>query len=88
MNQHFRGVVWPRGLTEEGPKKNYSYIVVGLLVTDKPLDNLEGKNEIVLDGHAGGIAEALPSIPQKEAACKIGDANFVIHNLKYLVERE
>lgn len=108
IKQHFRGIIWPRGLFElpeklrhqYGVRKynklkketekttQYRYIVVGLLVTDKPLEGLEGKNEILLDGHAAGIAEALETITQKKLATRVGDANDVLLRLQDLVEED
>ena len=79
--QHFRGTVWPR--PELADKGIYRYVVVGMIFTDKPLDGLSD-NQIVLDGHAAGMAEALETITQKEANIKVGDATDVLLNLKYL----
>jgi hypothetical protein len=85
MLSHFRGVVWPR---KNDNKKTYRYVVIGMVVTNEPLENLEGKNEIVLDGHAGGIAEAINTIVQKKAAFRIGDANDVLTRLEDLIAEE
>jgi len=84
INQHFRGVVWPKHAITKGNKKNYQYVVVGCLITDEPIQGLES-SEIVLDGNAVMMAEILPMIQQKPAAMKIGDATDVLLNLKYIV---
>lgn len=77
MQQHFRGVVWPR----EPQDGKYRYVVVGMLVTDKPIPELEA-NQIVLDGHAAGMAEAVGAIMQKPSDFR-GDANSVLHSLQH-----
>lgn len=81
MKQHFRGVVWPHN----DKKGIYRYVVIGMVVTDKPLERLSG-NQIVLDGHSAGMAEALQAIQQKEAKIKVGDATDVLLNLSDLCE--
>jgi hypothetical protein len=80
MNQHFRGVVWPR----ETIGKQHRYVVVGMLVTDEPIPELEA-NQIVLDGHAAGMAEAVATIMQKPSTFR-GDANSVLCGLERLVD--
>lgn len=87
MNQHFRGVVWPKTPKTEGTKTQYQYVVVGCLITDEPIEGLEGP-EIVLDGHPVMLAQILPMIERKPAAIKIGDANSVLLNLSRIVESE
>jgi hypothetical protein len=57
--QHFRGLIWPRGELNG----LHRYVIIGMLVTDKPLDNLDG-DQFLLDGHAAGIAEAIETIQQ------------------------
>ncbi|XXX79139.1 hypothetical protein WMF30_10235 [Sorangium sp. So ce134] len=79
--EHFRGVIWPRGLYEG----SYRYAVVGMLVTDSPVQGLFG-NELVLNGAGNGVAAALASVPQAPAARKIGDANDVLTGLDTLVK--
>lgn len=83
MLQHFRGVVWPRD--DQSDKGVYRYVIVGMIVTNKPLEGLS-KNEIILDGHAAGIAEALQTIPQKNAKITTGDATNVLLNLSDLCD--
>ena len=83
MRQHFRGVIWPRD--DQADKGLYRYTVIGMLVADKPLERLSG-NQIVLDGHAAGMAEALETIQQKEAKYQIGDATDVLLNLSHLCD--
>ena len=86
--QHFRGTVWPRQENDEPTKKHkglYRYCVVGMIVTDKPLEGLSA-NQTVLDGHAAGMAEALETIQQKEANLQVGDATDVLLNLSILCD--
>ena len=88
MQEHFRGVVWPRGETEQpkGKPKVYRYVVVGMLVTDEPIKELEA-NQIVLDGHAAGMPHVLATIMQKPSEF-CGDANTVLLSLEHLVKDE
>ena len=83
MTEHFRGVVWPRGNKEHGV---FRYAIVGILVTDKPLDNIDPKNEVVLDGMAAGMADAIQTIQQKEPAITLGDATMVLTSLDIICE--
>ncbi len=66
----FRGVIWPRpaGLDTEG-KTVYQYTVIGVLVTEKPLDEpmsyiRHGKScsEVLLDGFCPGFSEVINSM--------------------------
>lgn len=87
MVEHFRGVVWPRERVDDG--RLYRYTIVGLLVTDKPLDGIEGKNEVVLDGSSFTLlSEALVSIKQVEPAIRIGDANMILTSLNEIVGKD
>ncbi len=47
--EHFRGVIWPRD--------NNRFVVIGMLVTNETVENLSGKNEIVVDGSSFGLAD-------------------------------
>jgi hypothetical protein len=92
---HFRGVVWPRqGVAGAEPRtgpnghKLYRYAVVGLVVTDQPLENLEGKGAVLLDGHGAGMAEAIDTAQQKRPAFLIGDANDVLLVLDNIVKED
>lgn len=95
MSSHFRGVIWPKqGVADAPPmagpsgRKLYRYAVVGLVVSDQPLENVEGKNEILLDGMASGMAEALSTIQQKRPAFTLGDANDVLLVLDHIVKED
>lgn len=83
--QHFRGVVWGRGPQDNNGGKVYRYVIVGMVVTSEPLENLEGKNEVVLDGHAAGIADAINTIVQRKPSFRLGDANSILLNLEHIV---
>lgn len=80
LNEHFRGVIWPRG--------DNRYVVIGMLVTSEPIPEFEGKNEIILDGSTfGGLSEIVSMLPQKEAARRFQDANDILTSLQYLVKQ-
>lgn len=87
---HFRGVVWPRK-PQEGPSgKVYRYTVVGLLVTNEPIPELDGFtdgiSQTALAGRAPGLAEALADIPHGEVAHRLGDATSVLVSLDAIKE--
>lgn len=85
MLPHFRGVVFPK---PEG--KLYRYMVMGLLVSHKPIPEFEGKNEVLLDGYDAGLSDTLPSIRQgklKEGVI-LGDSNMVLTSLGEIFEED
>jgi len=88
--QHLKAVIWPRPPTKEIPQ--YRYVIVGILVTEKPIQSLEGKNkhgieEFLLDGQVFGIADLLdfvhkgtPDIQHGEASnwlCALDEVNIL-----------
>ncbi len=82
--EHLRAVVWPKGPLTKGSKTNYRYVVIGMLVTDRPLEGFEGQNEVVLDS-ATSIAEALTAMPRKRNVGPVfGDAVDVLLGLNRL----
>ncbi len=83
----FKGVCWPRGpstIVSKDGKPIYRYAVVGVLVSDQPIEGLEGKNEVVLEGHGAMMAETLTTMPQREPNIKTGDATNVLLSLDEL----
>lgn len=83
MRSHIRAVVWPRDKVTEKGKTNYRYTVIGILVTDQPIAALEGKNEVVVDGAAPGLANDLASIRQYAPLFPPGDASSALCNLQH-----
>ena len=79
MTQQFRGVVWPR----EAIGATHRYVIVGILVADEPIPELDG-NQFVLDGDSAGMAEAMRVIQQHPSDFR-GDANAVLTQLNQLV---
>lgn len=84
MKQHFKGVIWPRGEFKTGKRKVYRYPIVGMLVTDQPIPEFEGKNEIVLDGASSEVALALANIKGRDPKYRTGDATNVMLHLNEL----
>ena len=81
MKEYFRGVLWPREPTKDGDKVNYRYVVVGMLVTDKPIDLPEEfLNEAVLDGSVK-MAEAIEEMSKRHTKLPLGDASDVLVSL-------
>ena len=82
--QHLKAVVWPRPPTKEIPQ--YRYVIVGILVTDKPIRSLEGKNkrgieEFLVDGQVFGIADLLDFVHKGTPNINHGDASNWLCNL-------
>lgn len=74
---HFRGVVWNR---TDGNPNLYRYVIVGMLVTDKPLENIK-ENEVILDGSTFGLSDIIDMISQKPAKLVLGTADDVLTSL-------
>lgn len=82
IREYFRGVLWPRQKTTQGDKTNYRYIIVGMLVTDKPLNLDEFINETVIDGEVFGLTNVIEGAKKREPKITIGDATDVLLNLE------
>jgi hypothetical protein len=89
MKEYFRGVIWPRKPTKNQTTSNYRYIIVGMVVTDKPIEEFNG-NEFLLDGpvHGFGITNSLKGVEQKQPAFKIGTADQVLLMLDCIVKED
>lgn len=75
----FRGVVWPHR-----PKdKLYRYVIVGMLVTEKPIEEFEGKNQILFDGRSCELRDSLVYTKHKVSNIPLGDASQVLVSLNY-----
>jgi len=84
MKQHIKSIVWPRGPMDIDGKKAYRYVVVGMIITDEPIAEYEGKNELVIDGPAYDLVENLVTVNKREPTIKIGSANSVLTNLEHI----
>ena len=78
MREHLKAIVWPRNEADnDGP---YRYVIVGMLVTDEPLQGLDG-NEFLVEGPGVGLAEILQQIPKRQPSRRVGDAVDVLTGL-------
>ncbi len=90
IREFFRGVIWPMGKitkkkTKKKPEKvNYRYVIIGMLVTDKPLEGVEGINQIVLNGTSAGLSDSLLSMKLNVCNAPLGDATNVLLSLDSL----
>lgn len=87
----FRGVIWPREVLADSQGKSvHRYVIVGMLVTEKPIEGL-APNETVIDsmvsffGDETGIGPALSKAQKFEAAFPLGDASNVLLSLNDIV---
>lgn len=75
--QHLKAIVWPRPPTKEIPQ--HRYVIVGILVTEEPIQSLEGKNkhgiqEFLVDGQVFGIADLLDLVRKGTPNANHGEA--------------
>lgn len=84
MREHTKLVVWPRPpqAGPEGPV--YRYVVVGMVVSDQPIPEFEGRNEILLDGPSNGVLTSLSAVMEKTISHRVGDANSILTRLEDL----
>ncbi len=79
-------VVWPRTPIDGPNGLLYRYAVVGLIVTDTPIDSLEefqglgGVTEAVIDGKTL-LADALDKASKRQAKIRLSDASMVLTSL-------
>ncbi len=82
MRESFRGIVWPRVEQVSGADgvPVYRYPIVGMLVTDTPIEGTAA-GEVVLVGDAPGLAAVLARIDRGHAERTMGDAADVMMHL-------
>jgi len=85
IKEHFKGVVWPRQNLDT-PCDVYKYVIIGMLVTDKPLPLAD--NQVILDGYGAGMAEVIQSIRQSDQSINFSDATNVLLRLKEIGSEE
>lgn len=82
MREYLRAVVWPK--QQKGDKQsNYRYVIVGVLVTDEPIEGFT-ENQHLVDSHTRGLAEKLQEMNSTEISEPLGDATTVLLKLRYL----
>lgn len=74
--EHFRGVVYPKGEVAPG---QFQYVVVGVIVSDKPLDVGFTHSDGYLDGSTGGgLLDLLGCLGKYKAPHRFGDAGSLL----------
>ena len=75
-------IVWPRG-PKEGPdgKTYYAYAVVGVIISPRPLEGLEGNEFVIESSSSGGMLDALETLPKRSSNVVTSDANDVLVRL-------
>lgn len=86
--EHFRGVIWPRESIQGPMGKLYRYPIVGMIVSDRPIEMFEDKNEIVLDGNVRGICDILEAAPRGKVSYPLGTADSVLCSLEDCIEKD
>ena len=89
MREHLRAMIWPRQTenlpstaTDSAGKPIYRYTIIGMLVTDRPLDV---PDEFMVDGSAGGLSYTLEALPKYAPSRPPGDAVDVLCSLNDLL---
>lgn len=83
----FKGVVWNHGPREVNGEMLHRYVVVGAIVTNKPIAELERDpsrdvpSETILCGECPGLLEALASVQRGQVDRRFGDAGDVLLRL-------
>lgn len=83
MREFFRGIIWPR--TDKTKPNIYRYVVVGMLVSDKPITEFSG-SQYILNGNAFGLSDTLAGIKAVKTDVGLGTADNVLTNLEYIGE--
>lgn len=83
--EHFRGVIWPRDPMDG----KHRYVIVGMLVTDEPLDTIDGVqpngiSELFVDGNCSGVSYVLEVMKKYKSRRPLGDAVNVLLSLEDL----
>lgn len=75
-------IVRPRG-PKEGPdgKTYYSYAIVGVVVSPRPLEGLEGKEFVIESFSSGGMVTTFEALPKGPSNVVTSDANDVLIRL-------
>ena len=84
--EYFKGCIWHREpLTGPGKPTNYRYVIAGMLVSEKPIPELEDTGaRTIFDGPIFGIGDLLACIPKRDANFNPGDADSVLTSLEDL----
>ena len=87
MRENFIGVIWPRvKRVDKTPDKPYTYIVVGMLLTDNSLEHND-ENQLILPGSSVfGMSEALNWAGKSLSNEPLGSADDVLLNLRDLLK--
>lgn len=92
LKECFRGVVWPREpMDSRDGKPVYRYVVVGMLVTDQPIEGL-APNETVIDGTVPrydemmGMTGMLSRAPKFTPRQPLGTADDILCSLNDLAD--
>lgn len=73
--EHFRGVVWHR----EKAGGFHQYTVIGIVVTDEPIDVGTTGSDRYIDGETGGaVLDALAKLDEYNAPSRFGDASSIL----------
>lgn len=80
FKEWFRGVIWPR----KSKDKLYRYVIIGMIVTEKPISNLD-KNQYIFNGNAFGLSDIIEHVAYVEDNRPLGDASDVLLRLDDLI---
>lgn len=82
--EHLRAVIWPRQSPKyPSPDGKYRYAIIGVLISDSPLQGIEGSDELLVDGY-GGISHNLEGMPKRPTNVPPGEADNILCMLSLL----
>lgn len=81
--EYLRAVIWPRQKEKPDKKNRYKYVIIGMLVTDEPIESLEklDKYETVIDSRMYGLSMLLDMAQKRDPKIKIGTADDILVQL-------
>lgn len=77
--EYLRAVIWPRQKNDDKVDK-YKYVIIGMLITDKPIESLD-TYEKVIDSRMHGLSLLLDMAQKRDPKIKLGTADDVLLDL-------
>ena len=87
MREFFRGLIWNRPpIKEKGKPSNYRYVIVGILVTDESIENIEEvkKGEVIISQEVSGLASILAAAKRFKSVLNVGTADDFLLGMERL----
>ncbi len=79
MTDFFKGALWEHGTVNVDGKQMYKTVIVGVVLTDKPLGCSDSRT--IAEGRVFGLSSALHNIPTRPSNEVLGEASDVLTRL-------